>query len=54
MYGLGDVSDMRFLALGAAFHAHVLVDAYMIRYQSLSAVFIVQIDISDMRFRYIG
>ena len=42
MYGLGDVSDMRFRALGPAFHAHGLVDAYMIRYHSLSAVFIVQ------------
>ena len=47
---------MRFQAFGLAFHARMLVDAYMIRSQTLSAVFLIHGlgDVSDMRFWALG
>ena len=42
LHGLGDVSAMRFRALGLEFHAIALEDALMIRYQPLNPLFIVQ------------
>ena len=56
IHGLGDVPDMRFQAFGLAFHAHGLVDAYIIRSQTLSVVFHKHGsgDVSDLRFLALG